>query len=297
MFKIVRLVNVTISTQDIKKMKDYYTNVIGMQHVETDEEKNYYLSFGRDHHNLILKSSKNNFGFQNMAFEIVTNYSCESIVKYFHDNNVPACIKLNEEYNVPKLIEISDPDGNLIHLLLKSPKTNVDYKINGISPEKLGHVAFTVSNIKETVNFYKTILGFKVSDWMDDFFCFMRCNQEHHTVNFIESKKTNKMHHLAFELKDASQIITSNDFLYKHNIPLIWGPVRHGIGHNISTYHFDPDGNKIELFTELDVINESRVAFEPHFTHDDYPQKPKVWKDNPIAANLWGIPAPEGFMD
>ena len=35
---------------------------------------------------------------------------------------------------------------------------------------------------------------------------------------------------------------------------LHWGPGRHGPGHNIFTYHRDPDGNIIELFTQLDVM-------------------------------------------
>lgn len=297
MFEIVRLVNVTLNTKDINKMLDYYTRVIGMYHIETDKDMNRYLSFGVDHHNLTLKPTKSNFGFQSFSFEIATDYSIKNIIQYFHDNNIAAHIKYNEEYNIPELIELSDLDGHLIHLYLESPKTSIDYKNEGISPNKLGHIAFTVGDVAQTVEFYETFLGFKVSDWMDDFFCFMRCNQDHHTVNFIESKKTQKMHHLAFELKDSAHIITSNDMLYKHNKPLIWGPVRHGIGHNISTYHNDPEENKIELFTELDIINDKHGAFEPRLVHDNNPQKPKVWKNTDDAANLWGTPPPEGFMD
>ena len=54
------------------------------------------------------------------------------------------------------------------------------------------------------------------------------------------------MHHVAFELKDWAQILAACDFLGSKNIPLIWGPGRHGPGHNIYTYHRNPDDQIIE---------------------------------------------------
>lgn len=75
------------------------------------------------------------------------------------------------------------------------------------------------------------------------------------------------------------------------------GPVRHGIGQNISTYHNDLEGNKIELFKEFNFINEKKGVFEPRSVHDDIPQKPKVWGNTANASNLLGPPPPKGFMD
>ena len=88
--------------------------------------------------------------------------------------------------------------------------------------------------------FYGEVLGFRVSDWIGDWFVFMRCGPDHHTVNFVRGKCT-QMHHIAFELKDWAQIQTACDFLGSKHIPIIWGPGRHGPGHNIYTYHRNPD--------------------------------------------------------
>ena len=82
---------------------------------------------------------------------------------------------------------------------------------------------------------------------------FMRCGPDHHTVNFVRGKRT-QMHHIAFELKDWAQIQSACDFLGCKNIPIIWGPGRHGPGHNIYTYHRNPDDQIIEMFTELDKM-------------------------------------------
>ena len=44
----------------------------------------------------------------------------------------------------------------------------------------------------------------------------------------------------------------ARDLLGSKKIPIIWGPGRHGPGHNSYTYHRNPDDQIIEMFTELD---------------------------------------------
>jgi hypothetical protein len=127
-----------------------------------------------------------------------------------------------------------------------------------------------------------------VSDWIEDWFVFMRCGPDHHTINFVRGKRT-QMHHVAFELKDWPQVQSACDFLGSKKIPIIWGPGRHGPGHNIYTYHRNPDDQIIEMFTELDkMLDENLGYFEPRPWHRDHPQVPKVW--GPLPTDIWGPP-------
>src|SRR5436190_979194 len=82
---------------------------------------------------------------------------------------------------------------------------------------KLGDLAFVVPEPKEYADFYVRVLGFRVSDWIGDWFVFMRCGPDHHTVNFVRGKRT-QMHHIAFELKDWAQVQSACDFLGARNI-------------------------------------------------------------------------------
>jgi catechol 2,3-dioxygenase-like lactoylglutathione lyase family enzyme len=198
---------------------------------------------------------------------------------------------------IAKLLQFEDNKGTTIEVFRDHSPTGQGFAKSGIVPNKLGHVAFNVPNVRQAVDFYCKILGFRESDWMADFFAFLRCGPDHHSINLVRGSRA-KIHHNAFELRDWGHIKEACDLLAGERIPLVWGPVRHGIGHNISTYHRNPDGGMIELFTELDRINdEGHGTWEPRRVHQEFPQRGKVWTDVPLAANMWGSPPPEGFLD
>ena len=44
-------------------------------------------------------------------------------------------------------------------------------------------------DVKKASDFYCDVLGFRVSDWMADFFVFLRCSPDHHTINLVDSKR------------------------------------------------------------------------------------------------------------
>jgi catechol-2,3-dioxygenase len=138
------------------------------------------------------------------------------------------------------------------------------------------------------------VLGFRWSDTIGDFFAFLRCNTDHHSINIMESHKRSGLFHVAYEMRDFMHLKDALDHLAAREIRLQWGPGRHGAGHNIFTYHYDPDGNVVELFTELDQITDERTGeFEPRPWHESFPQVPQVWQLGPGAANKWGPIDPE----
>ena len=154
-------------------------------------------------------------------------------------------------------------------------------------PHKLGHVAFFVKDVKKVTNFYCDVLGFRVSDWMGDFFSFLRCGADHHTINLMRDRKTGTSTPRSScatgaTCRPPATILSLNGY------KLLWGPGRHGIGHNLFTYHRAPNGLITELFAELDQMNEELGYFEPRPWHRDNPQRPKVWAKDPNGIELLG---------
>jgi hypothetical protein len=138
------------------------------------------------------------------------------------------------------------------------------------------------------MKFYMEVLGFRLSDIRGDFFCFLRCNSDHHAINFVNDP-TPQLHHIAFEVKDWPEIHRACDYLAKNNLLLVWGPGRHVIGHNIAAYHRNHDGVRVELYTEMDQMkDESLGYFDPRPWHQELPLRPKQHGPETLR-NYWGF--------
>ena len=97
------------------------------------------------------------------------------------------------------------------------------------------------------------------------------------SVNFIAGKNI-EMHHIAFELRDFSHMHAACDLFGERKIPIIWGPVRLGPGHNVATFHRNHDDWVVEFYAELDQMKDEALGyFDPRPWHHDRPQRPKVW--------------------
>jgi catechol 2,3-dioxygenase-like lactoylglutathione lyase family enzyme len=192
-------------------------------------------------------------------------------------------------------VTFEDVKGTVMEVFKRDAFSHQKFQQKGVVPFKLGHVAFHCVDVKKVTKFYCDVLGFRESDWMGDFFSFLRCGPDHHTINLMGTG-SNRHFHTAFELRDWSHMHDACDFLSLRGFKLLWGPGRHGIGHNLFAYHRAPNGLITETFAELDRMNEELGYFEPRPWHRDNPQRPKVWEKDPSASNLWGIMPPDEMM-
>jgi len=294
MIKVNRIAHAGFDTPDLEAQIDHYTRVMGL--VLVDREKDAaYLSTGADHHTVVLRGSST-AACRALGFQLPSGTDLNAYAKQIDAHGIKTRRLSDSQPNIADVLEFEDTKGTRMEVFVDAVPSGVGFQPTGISPNKLGHVAFKVADVKAAVNFYCDVLGFKVSDWMSDFFAFLRCGPDHHSINLVAGE-TVKMHHIAFELRDWTHIRDSNDLLAQDRIPLIWGPLRHGIGHSISTYHRNPDGQIIELFCELDRVNEALEIYEPRRYHQEFPQRGKVWTDIPLASNMWGSPPPDDFLD
>ena len=168
--------------------------------------------------------------------------------------------KKDPEPSIADMVTFEDPKGTVMEVFKRADVPHQKFPAKGIVPHKLGHVAFFVKDVKKVTDFYCDVLGFRVSDWMGDFFSFLRCGTDHHTINLMQDPE-NRHFHTAFELRDWGHMLTACDYLSLNGYKLLWGPGRHGIGHNLFTYHRAPNGLITELFAQLDQMNEAARLF------------------------------------
>lgn len=283
---VSKLGYVEFQTPEVDRLVDYYTNVLDFVPVErgTDEA---YLTPGFDHHAVVIRKAESAQARTAVGYEIFE--SVEDAERRLRDAGYEVERRSDFAPHTPGLVIVKEPlTGTPIHLYDGQSSSGID-SYTPLRPTKLGHIAAFVPDLAPLQSFYQDLLGFKWSDTIGDFFVFLRCNSDHHAANFMASKIRTGQHHIAFEMRDLNHLQTLLDHMAARKVRLEWGPGRHGAGHNIFTYHHDPDGNLVELFTQLDqIVDEKLGYFEPRPWHDSFPQYPKTWEVDAAAVNSWG---------
>ena len=284
----------TFLVPDIERQVAYYEEIMGLNLVDRVDDR-VYLSALSGTDALILSKSANT-ALVGLSFICAPGKAAAEIAKELECEGVRSEIRSHPHPGYSQSVVFTDPNGFLVELLLEQ-NIRPTSAARGLAPLRLGHVAMIVSDVQKTEQFYTRVLGFRLGDWVDDFFLFLRCGHEHHTVNFIRSNTT-RMHHVAFEMQNSAALTASCDVLANAKLDILWGPLRHGPGHNVSTYHKNPAGQIVELFTELDLMsNEALGYYDPRPWHHDRPQRPRVWSTKGPRRDVWGPTAPEGFIN
>ena len=288
MIPVRRLGHVTFETPDIERQIDHYTQIVGLTVAAREKDRAVLLTHLGEEVLVFERGSRERTAA--VSFQVDADFEMARRRKLLQDHGIRSEVRTNISGAIENATVFTDPNGTRVELFSESKLLPSAPGKVGVAPIKIGHVAFMVSDAKQMVDFYTTVLGFRVSDWAGDFFAFLRCGPDHHTVNFVTGDEQ-RMHHFAFELKDWAHVQSACDRLGQKQVRIIWGPGRHGIGHNIFVYHFDPDRRVVEFYTELDQMkNESLGYFEPRPWHKDRPQRPKIWTDLEAARLTWGPP-------
>jgi catechol 2,3-dioxygenase-like lactoylglutathione lyase family enzyme len=292
MTEIRRISHATFETPDLEKALAYYTRVNGLAVVARERERAFLAT--RSGRLAIALEQGAQARCARLAFEVAPDADLAALRRRLSEAGVGSEERGSSAPGIARILTFADPNGTAIELFSEWAAVNAPRDVTGVGPLKLGHVAFFAPDPNRIAEFYQRLLGFRVSDWIGDFFVFLRCNPDHHTVNFLRGDRA-RVHHFAFELRDVAHIVSACDVLARDRIPLVWGPLRFGPGHNVAAFHRDHDGQLVEFYAELDQMKDEKLGYyEPRPWHRDNPQWPKVWALGDDM--IWGPPAPPNFM-
>ena len=156
---------------------------------------------------------------------------------------------------------------------------------------RLGHVLLRCTHMEESLKFYTETLGFRISDsgyagTPDNVMGhFLHCGlgqqyTDHHTIGVFKRPES-KIDHSGYEVLDMDDLMMGCEHLKANAHKHQWGIGRHVEGSQIFDYWRDPFGNKIEHWTDGDLVN------------DDYKGASKPL--TPEGLYQWGPPLPAGF--
>lgn len=141
-------------------------------------------------------------------------------------------------------------------------------------PVKISHIVFHAPDHQAFVKWFVDVLGFKISDWLGDFMCFLRCNSAHHRIAVLPGPPC--LNHVAYDMTGVDGMMRGAHRLKVKGTPIQWGPGRHTAGDNAFSYFVTPGGFAVEYTSDLEMVD-----FESH--------EPKVHVPAPLVMDQWGI--------
>lgn len=292
MLKVKRPGYAVFETRDIERQVTHFTDVIGLIDVGREAGRVHLASRSGQLAVIVEEGSLSRC--KCLGLEVSPGIELASAEQFLGSLGISHTAATDPLPGISRLLSITDAQGTVIDLFggwgfLDAPPGDV-----GAGALKFGHIAFFCSEPQKMVDFYASVLGFRISDWIGDYFAFMRCGADHHAVNFLKGPSAG-MHHIAFEVRDAASLLRACDVLGRARRPILYGPVRHGPGHNVAAYHRNPDDQIVELYYDMDLMLDEELGhFEPRPWHRDRPQKPKVW-DPSLPRDYWGLPPTAEF--
>jgi catechol 2,3-dioxygenase-like lactoylglutathione lyase family enzyme len=208
--KVRRIGHATFETPDLDKQIEHFTQVTGL--VLAAREKERALLATKVGQLAIALNKGSEPRCAKLAFEVAPHSDFNALARSLSDEGIKSEVRSDHLPGTPKLLAFEDNKGTSIEVFSEWSYLTPNQQVVGVGPIKLGHCAFVVPDVRQTCDFYERVMGFRVSDWNGDFFVFMRCNPDHHSVNFLRGKRT-RMHHIAFEVRDFSAVEQGCDVL------------------------------------------------------------------------------------
>ncbi len=277
MSRVTEIRYVGYAVTDIDAEQTFYRDVWGLKQVAEQDGMLYFSAEGHaEHHIVRLRQAE-----QKRVDVIALATDTRDDVDALHDKIVAAgctIITAPHDLNAPGGgygFRFFSPDGLPFEIssdvALGSAREMVRWDA---VPQKISHIVLHSPDHKAMVRFFVDVLGLRVSDWLGDFMCFLRCNSAHHRLALLPGPAC--LNHVAYDMLTLDDMMRGISRLRKKGTDILWGPGRHTAGDNTFSYFTTPNGFAVEYTSELE-----HVDFD---THVD-----KVHVPGPTVMDQWGI--------
>lgn len=135
-----------------------------------------------------------------------------------------------------------------------------------IRTRKLGHLVLMVRDLEASTRFYTEVMGLTVSDRIADQMVFLRAGEDHHDLALSRlapdaperdsppSYTRPGLEHFSYYVESLDEMQRAVEVARSHGVTIERGIGQHGPGGNWFLVFKDPDGNNVEIYTEMEQI-------------------------------------------
>lgn len=266
----LRLNHTMLYTSDPAELSGFYVKAMGMEAIQ---HGSMIICKGRDRTIVLAEGKSRSLGFA--AYGVKHADDIELLRAKIETSGANPEASFSPVFD-DSAFSVRDPDGNTF-IFGVVPQDSYSPPANSL-PGRLQHVAFASDEPERLLSFYTDTLGFLLADRVEDEIgklraCFFNTDNEHHSLAIFTAGEKRLDHH-CFEAGDWNLIRDWADFMAQFEVPLMWGPGRHGPGNNLFYMIKDPEGNWLEISAELEIVSPDRPT--------------GLWEHSQKTLNSWG---------
>src|SRR6266545_3048482 len=275
---------VALTVPEIDRSLDFYLRVAHLKVSERGTKKA-FLTGGVNHHWLRLEETGQS-NLLRFGFEVKDRASLDEIANRLDARGIPW-----KEANdlagdrISDAIRFTDPDGFEIELY--TDMVSLPLPMNTfLKMDRVLHSVWLAADPAESGRFYREVLGFKDSDWIERAMVFMRAgNRYHHSIGIArDTTRLGRMDHFCILVDDLDDVMRARNVALRSGAKLRQDVVRHAASGSVSTYIIDP-------------INDIAVEFcTNHRQIDDEDYRARILPARPATLDLWKH-LPEYFVE
>ncbi|ADV67530.1 3,4-dihydroxyphenylacetate 2,3-dioxygenase [Deinococcus maricopensis] len=289
---VTRIAHGVLYVTDLAASRRFYVDLLGLN-VLHETEGALYLRGVEDREWTLKLERAPQAGVKHLAYRVHDEADLDALVALAEAQGLP--YRWEEELDRPRLLRMQDPFGVPVAFYARPvthPWLLQEYHLHrGPGIVRVDHVNVMTPNVKGMVDWYGDELGFRLSEYTEDdqgrmWAAWIQRRGSVHDLALTNGRGP-RLHHFAFWMPDAMSIIRTCDILAGARQPesIERGPGRHGISNAFFLYIRDPDGHRIELYTN------DYVTVDPDF-------QPIRWSLNdPRRQTLWGAKTPRSWFE
>ena len=266
---VLRLVEICIRVLDMTEARKHYGDHMGLVETGRDgDERTYYKGWDEhDCHSVVIQESDRS-GVEYVAFKVLDDATLDVLEGRLNDYGI-ATKKIDAGVypRSGRRVEFTLPTGHVCQLYAfkeqvgngmgtVNPGTLPDEgQVRGMRITRLDHCLLGGQDIGASRDIFIKALGFNLTEELQDhdsrapLASFVSCGNKPHDIAFVAQPEDAKLHHASFLLESVNDLFHAADLLGKYDIPVDFGPNRHGITRGATVYFFDRSGNRNEVFT------------------------------------------------
>jgi catechol 2,3-dioxygenase len=265
---------------DVAAAEAFYANVLGLVRQGDLPDGGARLGWGTGHH--VMDLIPGDKGLAHFGFEVRDPDGLKGIRARLQAGGYEVTALDPSYIDFPdgpaEGLTVINPDGTPVHFHSAVWRQGESLADPGRRPIKFQHTTIGTSDVQVMIDFFANTVGFRISDQLaDGRFCWLRSNKDHHTLAVVNVGTSGVLDHYSYDLAEWEDFKSWCDRLTELEVPVQWGPGRHGPGNNLFVFFDDPAGNHIELSAEMEKFYDSHVTYVP-----------RKWSPVPSSVNLWG---------